>query len=47
MLFVHVSNVEKILDPLLDVLCDNGSDGVVCGCGVFCRYMAVGWQWYI
>lgn len=46
MLLVHVSTVEKILDPLLNMLCDNGSDGIVCGCGVCCRYMAVGWQWY-
>ena len=32
MLFIHVATVEKILDPLLDVLGDNGSDGVVWGC---------------
>ena len=44
---VCVWTVEKILDPLLDVLCDNGSEGVVYGCRVCCRYMSVGWQWYI
>ena len=42
LLFVHVSTVEKILDPLLDVLCDNGSDGVVCGCGVCCHIWRLG-----